>query len=107
MNDAVSKFVNSCTEATGQQNTILHFGQRPFNNYYRGNRRPFRGNNSNHWNRRNNGGNNNHTNFNNTNRDNRGRRAHFNNARGRNNVRFTHTDETSSENPNIPLGSNQ
>mgnify|MGYP003418646391 CR=1 FL=1 len=48
MNDAVSKFVNSCTEATGQHNTILHFGQRPFNNYYRGNRRPFRGNNSNH-----------------------------------------------------------
>jgi len=29
MNDAVSKFVSSCTEATGQSNTVLYYNNYP------------------------------------------------------------------------------
>lgn len=61
MNDAISKFVGSCTEATGQQNTILHFGQKTFNNQNHGNRRRFQ--------RRNNCSRNYNSNFSNNNRN--------------------------------------
>nr|XP_032296704.1 uncharacterized protein LOC116652346 isoform X1 [Drosophila virilis] len=37
MNDAISKFVNSCMEATGQANSVLYFSQREYGNN-RGNR---------------------------------------------------------------------
>jgi len=47
MNDAISKFVNSCTEITGQSNTVL-FYRRGANNNNRGGRGYNRGRNSNH-----------------------------------------------------------
>lgn len=44
MNEVVSKFINTCTEATGQQNTVLHYQKQNiqnfrgrYNNYRRGN----------------------------------------------------------------------
>ena len=69
MNEAIAKFVNSCTEATEQQNTVLYFGQKLTYNNYRGNSRRFRGRNNypnNNYN--NNNGNNCTNNYNNRNR---------------------------------------
>jgi len=51
MNDAISKFVNSCTEATGQPNTVLYYKNYPQRggNHGRGNYRGnFRGRNNNY-----------------------------------------------------------
>lgn len=104
MNDAISKFVNSCTEATGQQNTILYY-KREKSKFYRGNNRKFfRGNNY----QRNNNGNNNNSNNNNnhSNNSNRGYNNRQSNNR-RNYVRVTNSNENDSENPNTPLRSSQ
>jgi len=51
MNEAISKFVNSCTEATGQPNTVLYYKNYPQRggNRERGNYRcNFRGRNNNY-----------------------------------------------------------
>lgn len=101
MNDAISKFVNSCTEATGQQNAILYYHQRPYNNSFRGNGRRFRGrgnfSRNYHSNTNNNGSSTNYTG---------NRRGRTNNNRGRNYIRTTNSSENSSENSNNPLRSN-
>jgi len=103
MNDAISKFVNSCTEITGQSNTVLYY-RRGANNNNRGGRGYNRGRNGNNYNR----GNNNSNNYNN-----RGGRRGRNQGRGRgnsnqgyntNNVRVT---QNTSENSQTPLGNNQ
>jgi len=104
MNDAVSKFVNSCTEITGQSNTVLYY-RRGANNNNRGGRGYNRGRNYNH-NSYNRGGNNNN------NYNNRGGRRGQNRGRGRgnsnqgynNNVRVA---QNASENSQNPLGNNQ
>lgn len=102
MNDAVEKFVNSCTESTGQQNTILYSNQRsPNNRYSRGN---FRGR------YRGRGGQ-----MNNNNRDNqatnynhrrRGRNYGRNNRENGHRVRVANNQDDNSENSNTPLRSN-
>lgn len=48
MNDAISKFVNSCTEATGNVNTVLHYKRCGGGNYRGGNRGRDRGRNGNY-----------------------------------------------------------
>ncbi|XP_044315247.1 GATA zinc finger domain-containing protein 8-like [Drosophila rhopaloa] len=64
MNDAVYKFVNSCTEATGQSNTVLYFKNYPQRGSNRG-RGNYRGNfRGNHNNYNNNNYNNNYQNNN-------------------------------------------
>lgn len=110
MNDAISKFVNSCTEATGQQNAILYFGQKPNNrnNYHRGRGRfRGRGNFSRNGNNNNNRNNNNNYNNNNNNSNNnyRGRRGNHNG--NRNHARAIMASEDGSENSNNPLRSSQ
>lgn len=106
MNDAISKFVNCCTEATGQQNAILYYGQRPNQHNYRRGRGKFRGrgnfsrnNNNNHNN------NNNNNNYSNNNYRNRRGRGNYNG--NRNHTRAITTNEDSSENSNAPLRSSQ
>lgn len=111
MNDVISKFVGSCTEATGQHNTILKFNQRPNETQYHGNRQRFqrKNNYSRNYNgyfsniNRNRYARNNDNNLNN-NRNFRGQRrqGRFPNNSG-NNIRFTNTNEQSSENPDTPL----
>ncbi|XP_065362017.1 probable serine/threonine-protein kinase DDB_G0293958 [Calliphora vicina] len=104
MNDAMSKFVNSCTEATGQQNAILHYRQN--SNNYRGGYNRFRGRNNyprnNDKNSNQNNNNNNRNNYNYRNRQN----YNNNNRRNRNYVNAIE-NESDSENPNLPLGSTQ
>jgi len=103
MNDAVSKFVNSCTEITGQSNTVLYY-RRGANNNNRGGRGYNRGRNFNH-NNYNRGSNNNSYN----NRGGRrgqyqGRgRGNSNHSNNNNNVRVT---QNASENSQNPLGNN-
>jgi len=109
MNDAVSKFVNSVTEATGQSNTVLYFKNYPQrgSNRGRGNYRGnFRGN---------------HNNYNkNYQNNNRGRGQYRGNSRGgsnsnrghngnnQSNVRITqNTNQTTSENTRSPLNTQQ
>lgn len=100
MNDAISKFVNSCTEATGQSNSVLHFHQRQTN--YRGNRGNYRG--------RGNYQNNSYQNYNRN--YNRGQGQNRGNSRGRgnpnrgnyNNVRVT---QSTSENSMTPSDTSQ
>lgn len=107
MNEAIGKFVSSCTEATGQQNSILHLGNgQNFNNNRRG-RGNYRGGrrNGGNWNRNGNPNNGN----NNWNRRGQGRNWHnnrngHNNGRDNNTVRTTNSEQDSSENPNEPLG---
>lgn len=41
MNEVISKFVNSCTEATRKQNAILHFRSKYNQNNYRRNKKQF------------------------------------------------------------------
>lgn len=103
MNEAVSKFVSSCTEATGQQNSVLYFSQRP--TYYRGNNRRFRGRNN--YPRNNNNINNNNGNNNNNNYNNRNRQRPDNNRRNRHYVRAMDSNENGSENSDHPLRSEQ
>lgn len=106
MNEAIGKFVSSCTGATGQQNSILHLGSRPkFNDNRRG-RGNYRGGrrNGGNWNRNGNPNNGN----NNWNRRGQGRNWHnnrngHNNGRNNNTVRTTNSEQDSSENPNEPL----
>lgn len=99
MNEAIGKFVNSCTEATSQQNSILYFGRKPNDKHYRGNNKKFRGRGGYSGNRndnqRSNRGNNRYYRRENN-------RSHGNHGRG-NNVRMTTTDGQGSENPNVPL----
>lgn len=102
MNEAVGKFISSCTAATGQQNTVLYYGQRPNNNRNRRNDKRFRGRGGSYRNQNNRGYNEN----NGRGRQGRGRNSYNRGAwnnNNDNNVRTTHTDETSSENPNTPL----
>lgn len=95
MNDAISKFIGSCTEATGQQNTILHFGQRPFNGRFARNGRFQRRNNFPR--------NQNRSNFDNLGNNNQNRnryrqgRPNFN-RNMTHNVRVAQSDENNSEN---------
>lgn len=98
MNEAVSKFVNSCTEATGQQNAILHFRQKPTYNNYRGNNRRFRGRNNYPRNYNNNNNGNNYTN----NYNNRNRQRYDNNRSNRRNVRTQAQMKMVRKTPNIP-----
>lgn len=105
MNEAIGKFVSSCTEATGQQNSILYFGNRS-NRNYRGNRGRQHGRGG----YRNNGNNNNHNNNGNRNRNGnsnyRGNRRGYNNNNNNrqnnyaqnNNVRTTNAEQTNPEN---------
>lgn len=102
MNDAISKFVNSCTEATGQQNAILHYRQRQNNrnNNFRRNFTSFRGRN----NYTRNNSNNNYRYSNNNNNNNNNYRQRANNSRRNGNyVRATESNEFDSENSNVPL----
>lgn len=103
MNEVVSKFVNSCTDATGMSNTVLHCRQTKNyrGNYRRGNNHnnSYRNNNYNRGNGRYRGnprGRNNsyrgHNNYNNNNNNN-----------NRNDVRVTQSNSENSENP---LGNN-
>nr|XP_032289302.1 uncharacterized transmembrane protein DDB_G0285607-like [Drosophila virilis] len=87
MNDAVSKFVNSCTEVTGQSNTVLYY-RRGVNQNNRRGRSYNRGKNYNH-NNCNCGGNNNN---NNNNYNNRAGRRGQNRGRGRGNSNQDKTD---------------
>lgn len=106
MNDVISKFVNTCTETTGQHNAVLYYGQRPNNNNYRRGRGRFRGrgnfSRNNNYNNRNNNNNNNYSNNNYRSRGGRG-----NNNGNRNHARAITVNDNSSENPNSPLRSNQ
>ncbi|XP_065356259.1 GATA zinc finger domain-containing protein 24-like [Calliphora vicina] len=95
MNEAVSKFVNSCTEATGQQNAILYYGQRQ-NNYDR--RRDYNRNNNNFY--ANNDFKNPNSNGNNTNDSNRNRWRRGNNRGSY--VRAANLSDSDLENPNTP-----
>ena len=106
MNDAVSKFVNSCTEITGQSNTVLYY-RRGANNNSRGGRGYNRGRNYNH-NSYNRGGQHSNSNFNN-NGSRRGQfrgrgRVNYNQSYNSNNVRMT---QSSPENLQHSLGHNQ
>jgi len=99
MNEAVSKFVNSCTEATGQQNSVLYY--RNFSQ--RGGNRG-RGNNRGNFRSRNN-------NYNNSTQYNNGRGQYRGNSRGRgnsnrghnhtnpNNIRVTQSNQGNSQQP--------
>lgn len=102
MNEAIEKFVSSCTNASVRQNTILYSNRRQNNNYYRGNKRPYHG--------RGGYGNQDNSRYrNHNNNNNRGRRGqHFyrgNSYRGnnRNDIRMITNGDISSENPNSPL----
>lgn len=114
-NDAISKFINSCTEATGQQNTVLQYRQNT-NNYRRGNNKfLLRGNYPrNNYQRNNNPRNSNYNNFNtsnnNFNSNNRNTNLNQNQQRHnnrRNHVHATESNDRDSENSNHPLGLNQ
>lgn len=100
MNEAISKFINTCSTATGQQNAILYYGQRPNNNSNRGNSRRSRGRGGNHRNQSNRG----YGGNNNTDRQ-QGQNSYRSNRGGRNNnnVRTTYTDQDQSENSDAPL----
>lgn len=109
MNEAISKFVSSCTEATGQQNAILHYRHRPNPNYFR---RTFnRNNNKNNYSRNRNNNtsynNNRTTNSANNNYNNRNQQRYNNNGRNRNYVRNMTNEERDPENSNLPLRSDQ
>lgn len=107
MNDAISKFINSCTEITGQQNAVLHFGNRPNKNNFRGNYTKFRGRNNFPRNNNNNRfGYNNNNNSSNSNYNNRNRQR-YNNYRRNNYIHATGAQENDSENSNQPLRSIQ
>jgi len=100
INDAVSKLKNSCTEATGKQNTILYY-----KNYkQRGGNRE-RGNYKGNFRSRNNNYNNNGTQYNNGRGQYRGNyRGHGNSIRGYNNnnpsnVRVSNNTSGNSQNP--------
>lgn len=112
LNEAVGKFVNSCTEATGQQNAILYFGNKPSNYNNRGGGNRFRGRGG--YNSQYNGRNNGNTNKSGRNGNHRGNyrgRGQNNNRqysnRNNGNIRMTNADEEHSENYDTPLGSSQ
>jgi len=63
MNDAIFKFLNSCTEITGQSNTLLYY-RRGANNNNRGGRGYYRGRNNYHNNYSRGSYNNNNNNYN-------------------------------------------
>lgn len=99
MNEAITKFVNSCTEATGQQNALLYLGRkynRPIdrrnNNQYRRKYNNFPNNNINN-------------NFRPPQRpgNNRNRQGFNNRRRNGNYVRATDSYENGSENSDNPL----
>lgn len=104
MNDAISKFVNTCTEASGQQNSILYFKQRQNNrnNNFRGNYARFQGRN-NYPRNTNNNSNNHNKRYNNNNY----RQRQNNNSRNGNYIRATESNEHDSENQELPLRSIQ
>ena len=99
MNEAISKFVNSCTVATGQQNAVLYFGQKPTYNNYRGSNRRFRDKNNYPRSNYNNINSNNYTN----NYNNRNRQRYDNNRSNRHYVRATSSNANNSENSEHPL----
>lgn len=107
MNEVTAKFVNSCTEAYGQQNSVLFTGSNrgtAFNsrNRGRGYRRQYAGNNRGQYNNYHGNGRGNHNGTNNGNgyNNNRGR-GRSNNNGSRHNVR--HVAENISENEPVPL----
>lgn len=104
MNDAIGKFVSSCTEATGQQNTVLHFGNRSRGSY-RGGRSKFRGRGNYHNNRNGYNGNGN-SNYRGSNNNRRGQNRNRQHNRDNGNNVWT-TNNEGSENPNTPLRSEQ
>ena len=89
--EAVTKFGNSCTEGTGQQNSVLYFRQKPTYNNYRGNSRRLRGRN----NYPRNSNNNNNFNGNTNDYNNRNRQRYDNNRNNRRNVRATSSNTNS------------
>jgi len=92
MNDAVSKFVNSCTEATGQPNTVLYYknySQRGGNRGRGSHRGNFRSRNNNY---------NNNSQYNNGRGQYRGNsRGHGNSSRGHNNNNQSNVRVTQNE----------
>lgn len=104
MNDAISKFVNSCTEAAGNDNAVLYYKQKGKGHYYGSNRGRNRGRGGQYRN------NNHRTQYGNRNYYNRGRGNRHNNNRGvyngqgdnHRNVNMTH-----SENDLTPLSSQE
>lgn len=115
MNDAIAKFVHSCTEATGHTNTVLYYQQRGNNqNIGRGNRGQGGGNyrgvqryqNSNQRQNRyfqGNRGNGNQNNYNNNNR-NQQRNSGYNNRNNQNRNNNVRIVQNNSENQQEPLG---
>ncbi|XP_039228381.1 putative uncharacterized protein DDB_G0284213 isoform X2 [Drosophila yakuba] len=105
MNEAISKFVNSCTEITGQSNTVLHY-RRGANNNNRGGRGYNRDRNNYHNYNRGSSYNNNNYNYRGGRRgQNQGRgRVNSNQSNNNNNVRML---QNTSENSQNPLGNNQ
>lgn len=107
MNEAIGKFVSSCTEATGSQNAILYFRDKPNrNNSGRGRYgNNDRNKNTNYQNNRNN-----NYRDNNYRRNRRGRSNNYNRQgnynHNNNNIRLTNTDQDQdqSENSDAPLG---
>lgn len=97
MNEAIGKFVSSCTEATGQQTSVLYYKNKTYNNYRgkRHNRGGRRGNNNSY---NNNNGRNNNSNY-------RGnRRGQYNRRNGNGqNANVMVTDAEHPENRNVPL----
>lgn len=108
MNEAVSKFVNSCTEATGQQNSILYYDQRQRNlgrkNFYRNNTNFSTNNDFRNFNRNRNRHNYNNSNNNSNNRNNNRRQ---NDTNRRNFVRAANINDSDSENSDAPLRQEQ
>lgn len=107
MNDAIAKFVSSCTEATGQQNAVLYYKKSQNHNNPRRGGYNSRGNNRrNNNNYRNNNGNNERNNNNNR----RGRNGHnyrngYDNRSNSSRVMTTNSNNDYSENSESPLRS--
>lgn len=100
MNDAISKFVNSCTEATGNANTVLYYKRRGNGNFRGANRGRNRGRGGYHYDNRNRGQRGDNYNYG------RGRGNHYNGNRGVHNRRTENNRNvriTQSENDQTPL----
>lgn len=106
LNEAVAKFVESCTEVYGQQNAVLYLNSQGNQTNYRGNNRGgYRGNNQgNSSNRGRNAyrGNDNRR-YNNNNRNHRGRGNNRGSQNNNRNVRVVNDQDSGSENPDQPL----
>lgn len=105
MNEAVAKFVNCCTEAYGQQNSILYFSNQQSRGNYRGNNRvSYRGNYRQNSNRQGRGNYNGNRRNDSRNANYRGHRNHRGSQSNNSNyVRMINDQDSGSENSNQPL----